>query len=187
MRNPLPSSASNAFDSPFHPTGTSVTLLGSIGITTVNGVLDPQWECLLDEIPLPVNTPSSGFLENNWVLCNQNTLTDSKHTLTLKVKTQGATFWFDSFQYTPSPNADLSDAIVRIENNDPVIKYNGFSDFAGFTNSTNTPGGTMQVDFIGASLSYTHTINLIRISLYRQIIDLGRLCSQRTSPNSHHI
>ncbi|KAF9559036.1 hypothetical protein CPC08DRAFT_534453 [Agrocybe pediades] len=140
-----------------HPsiTGTSIAVFGSLDVRHVNGIQDPQWECIVDNISLRSTDAVIGLEENNFQLCSQQTLNDGPHDLVVRATTQRdpkAFFAFDYLQYTPSPDADLSTKSIRIENDDPAIIYDGFGSL-GFANLTQLNGANMKLDFIGQSLT----------------------------------
>ncbi|KAF4612698.1 hypothetical protein D9613_011756 [Agrocybe pediades] len=137
-------------------TGTSIAVFGSLDVRQVNGIQDPQWECIVDNISLRSTDAVIGLEENNYQLCSQQTLNDGPHDLVVRVTTQRdpkAFFAFAYLQYTPSPDADLSAKSIRIENDDPAIIYDGFGSL-GFANLTQLNGATMKLDFIGQSLTW---------------------------------
>ncbi|KAF9037734.1 hypothetical protein BJ165DRAFT_571677 [Panaeolus papilionaceus] len=135
--------------------GTAINAVGSIHIKKVNGVQDPRWECFVDQKPVKNGAVGDGFIEDAWLLCSAHDLSDTDHTFTLNTISQGSNFYFDSLSYQPSSNVDISEKVVRINNDDEAVKYTGkFGVLGDFANMTSESGASVSVDFIGKSLSW---------------------------------
>lgn len=61
---------------------------------------------------------------NHWTLCENTTLSDGQHILTLQMQVpEGQQFWFDYMQYAPSENVPLDNANIFIYATDSDITY----------------------------------------------------------------
>lgn len=113
----------------------------------------PEWECIVDGNSLGVISidPSITQPQNNLGIC-QSVLGDGPHELVVKITTNAVSpFWVDDIQFTPSANADLSNATLKVYNTDPNIKFSG-SDFVTSTYGvklTQTNGAEATFDFVG--------------------------------------
>ncbi|KAF8198144.1 hypothetical protein K438DRAFT_2016262 [Mycena galopus ATCC 62051] len=138
--------------------GSSIDVIGSINTTTLaDGTLDPQWGCTVDQIPI-ANGTNEEFLfpENNWLLCNQDTLVPGPHTLTIKVQSKGTPFYFDRFMYTPLPGVEIDGAVVDYAFGDPAITYSSgwvFYTVENTQNITQTNGAQVTLNFHGTAVS----------------------------------
>ncbi|KAG6907066.1 hypothetical protein DXG01_010712 [Tephrocybe rancida] len=136
--------------------GNSVTVWGTTELAKIaNGtIFDPSWECFVDKISIGSTTPFQ-YAENNWVLCNQATLNDGPHEMTINVTTTGNTFWLDYITYTPSAAASYEKAVLRVENSDPAILLGaGWGSLGGTANQTTAKGSQAKFDFVGTSLTW---------------------------------
>ncbi|KAJ7236837.1 hypothetical protein C8J57DRAFT_1144565 [Mycena rebaudengoi] len=105
-------------------TGTSILVQGSIIVTTdANNVTDPTWTCSVDGTEIPIKDAAFRFPENNWPLCEQDTISPGAHTLTIAVKSNGQPFYFDSLVYTPLRDAVFESAVLLYGDGDSAISY----------------------------------------------------------------
>ncbi|KAF9053163.1 hypothetical protein BJ165DRAFT_1523887 [Panaeolus papilionaceus] len=137
--------------------GTDVTVWGSNNIRNDTGVIDPQWTCFVDNVPIRSNP--FAFFENNWVLCSPPdtlVLQDGVHLLTINVTVaKSQTFWFDAIDYEPSASVPLTDKAIVVENNDPELQFGpGWQSLGGSANMTGIQGSTFTFYFNGVSLSW---------------------------------
>ncbi|KAF9528097.1 hypothetical protein CPB83DRAFT_883694 [Crepidotus variabilis] len=65
----------------FQFSGTTVKVYGSNNIRNDSGVLDPTWECFIDQQSIGASDPFP-YVENNWPFCEKS-LSDGPHTLTI--------------------------------------------------------------------------------------------------------
>ncbi|KAG6850864.1 hypothetical protein H0H93_007482 [Arthromyces matolae] len=129
--------------------GTSIQVFGT---TCVSGI--PTWDCYVDGVKFNSQNPFTSP-ENNWSLCELDSIIDGQHELTINVTSTNATFAFDYLVYTPSPTAALEPAIVRIDHTDPGLNYSstGWSDLGGNA-ATSVAGSQVYFNFIGKGLSW---------------------------------
>ncbi|KAH6879650.1 hypothetical protein BKA70DRAFT_206662 [Coprinopsis sp. MPI-PUGE-AT-0042] len=135
--------------------GSSVELLGSNNPRNESGIIDPTWECLVDGVDIGATDPFP-FQENNWSFCNWKDGTPGEHTLTVRVRSQGQTFWVDRVQYVPSPKASVaSGSVISVSHLDNAITLgDGWVPLGGDANLTTTRGATAEVEFVGTKLSW---------------------------------
>jgi len=70
--------------------------------------------------------------------------------VTVNVKSRGRTFWFDYFQYVPSPNISTEGELVLVQNLDPDVHFDSTWEPLGTTaNMTVARGGTVTINFTG--------------------------------------
>ncbi|KAF8202251.1 hypothetical protein BJ912DRAFT_944242 [Pholiota molesta] len=160
-----------AFDQTLHSTGANTSFTvnfsgsdfvvsSSVSPVLIKNVVQkfPEWECIIDGNSLGVLSidPSITFPQNNIGIC-QSVLADGPHELVVKITTNAVSpFWVDGIQFTPSANADFSNATLKVYNTDPNIKFSG-SDFVTSTYGvklTQTNGATATFDFVGKSLTW---------------------------------
>ncbi|KAG6844440.1 hypothetical protein H0H87_006981, partial [Tephrocybe sp. NHM501043] len=135
---------------------TSVTVWGTTHLAKIdNGTrYDPGWECFVDNISIGATDPFE-FPENNWVLCQQSTLNDGPHEVTVNVTTTGTTFWLDYITYTPSASALYQESVLRVENSDTALLYGaGWGSLGGTANQTTAKGAQAKYDFVGTSVTW---------------------------------
>ena len=87
---------------------------------------DPQWECTLGG-DLSLEKPPESTIQrvskaNNFKLCSGDGLSAGSHELVVTVTTNRSSFAFDYLLYTPLPDADLSNKVIRIESSDDAIE-----------------------------------------------------------------
>jgi len=144
--------------------GTQIKVLGTADVLNTSGVLDPTWECFIDNISIGASPILMSGLENNQVLCNNDSLVDGPHVLTVNATPINfQTFWFDDIQYVPSASVPLDQAAIIINNTDPRLQYAGpgwvpLSTSGPLSNVTAEPGSILTYNFIGVSLSWYGTI-----------------------------
>lgn len=116
-------------------------------------MLDPTWECFVDDITIGATAPFA-FAENNWVFCNQDSLVDGPHVLTVNATVlKNQTFWFDDIQYVPSASVPLGQAAIMVDNLDPQLQYGaGWQALGNSANMTTVPGSIFTYDFIGMQM-----------------------------------
>lgn len=135
--------------------GTAVYLYGTNNIANKSGMIDPSWECFVDNISIQKSSPY-GFANNDWQFCGQDALVDGVHTLTVNATVmQSQTFWVDNIQYVPSASVPLDNKAISIDNTDPEL-HNAFGGSWGSTvvmlhylNLTQTTNSTFTYDFNG--------------------------------------
>ena len=132
--------------------GTSVRVFGTNNIRNDSGVLDPTWDCFVDNISIGPSTPFQ-YPENNWVFCSQDKLVDGPHILTVNATVaKEQTFWFDDIQYAPSASVSLEDAAVVVDSLDPQLQYGaGWQALGGTANMTTQTNSIFTYDFTGTS------------------------------------
>ncbi|KAF8801613.1 hypothetical protein BYT27DRAFT_7197850 [Phlegmacium glaucopus] len=135
--------------------GTQIRVVGSNNIRNDSGVLDPTWQCFIDNISIGASTPFQ-YPENNWEFCEQNTLLDGPHILTVNATVlKSQTFWIDNIQYVPSASVSLDQAAIVVDSVDPQLQYGqGWQALGGNANMTTVAGSIFTFDFIGVSLSW---------------------------------
>ncbi|PPQ76018.1 hypothetical protein CVT24_006565 [Panaeolus cyanescens] len=109
----------------------------------------------------------SGGQENDYMLCELRNLTPTEtYTLNFTVNVErGHPVWFDRLVLEPSANADLTNALVRLDHRHLSIKYD--NDWVNNFNSvhyTNKSQSKVAFDFTGTSVSWyhSHVINWAR-------------------------
>ncbi|KAF8802798.1 hypothetical protein BYT27DRAFT_7111408 [Phlegmacium glaucopus] len=134
--------------------GTQFKVVGSINIRNDSGVVDPTWQCFIDDISIdPI--PPSPDPENNWIFCEQDALLDGPHIITVDVTVlKNQTFWFDRIQYVPSPSVSLDKAAIVVDSSDPQLQYGQGWQVWYYANITTVAGSTFTFNFIGVSLSW---------------------------------
>ncbi|KAG6899731.1 hypothetical protein C0993_007388 [Termitomyces sp. T159_Od127] len=140
--------------------GSSLTVWGTMSLNFVDDgtSLDPKWECFVDGISIGA-TPNAQFRENNLPLCEQGTMTEGLHVITINITTVGSTFWFDYYTFIPSPSSEDSSATLLVQNTDSAILYDDSWRALGDTaNMTTRIGSVMNFDFVGL-LAVSSVIN----------------------------
>jgi hypothetical protein len=99
--------------------GTAVLVIGTISGTTES---DPLWECFVDNDSIG-SIPPIRFPENNWILCEADSLADASHTINLRATAMGQTLWFDRIEYSPSSSVNLDSFFIRVNSSDPSVTY----------------------------------------------------------------
>ncbi|KAH9484548.1 hypothetical protein JR316_0004030 [Psilocybe cubensis] len=141
----------------FNFAGTQIIVYGLINVHNNSGVLDPGWQCFVDNINIG-NTSTFMGMDNHWQLCSQDGLLDAPHILTVNITvTNQQTFWFDNIQYVPSSSVPLDNEAIVLDHRDPELNYgSGWTPYADGTAATLTqsPTTTFTYSFIGVSLSW---------------------------------
>ncbi|KAF8198143.1 hypothetical protein K438DRAFT_1759552 [Mycena galopus ATCC 62051] len=142
----------------FNFNGTSIDVIGTNSVTTLaDGTFDPQWSCTVDQIPIADGTNEQFTSpDNNWLLCNQETLNPGPHTLTMNVQSKSTPFYFDTIRYTPLPGAEIDGTVVDYAFGDPAITYSPgwvFYTVDNVQNITQTNGAQVTLNFHGTAVS----------------------------------
>ncbi|PPR02071.1 hypothetical protein CVT24_011170 [Panaeolus cyanescens] len=139
--------------------GSAITVFGTNNLQNVSGVLDPQWQCFVDNVPLVSNYTIN--VQNNWKLCDVPpgvNIADGPHVLTVNVTVkQSQTFYFDRLTYLPSSTVRRDDKVIAIENFDPELIYDSHWEPWGpglLANITQQPGSKVTFYFSGISLKW---------------------------------
>ena len=137
----------------FNGAGTRVRALGTNLIRNDSGVIDPQWECFVDNVSIGSSAPFR-YPENNWLFCPETPVQDGHHTLTIQTAVaRNQTFWFDRIEYRPSPSLSLENQTIRVPYSDATIQYgNGWGNFGDFAKGTQRNGAVMTFNFYGMTL-----------------------------------
>ncbi|KAF8808509.1 hypothetical protein BYT27DRAFT_7334196 [Phlegmacium glaucopus] len=144
----------------FH--GTQVRVLDTLDIRNNSGVLDPTWQCFIDNVRIDVDMSAlvantSEDPDNQQVFCSDNLLLDGPHIITVNATVQNRTFWFDSIHYVPSASVPLDQEAIYVNSLDPQLQYGrGQWDylFGQIPDSTSVTGATLNFSFIGVSLGW---------------------------------
>jgi hypothetical protein len=131
-------------------TGSAVRLWGSNNPRNESGIIDPTWDCLIDNVDIGATDPFP-FAENNWLFCDWKDGTPGEHTLTVRVQSQGQTFFVDRVEYIPSPTASVpGGSVISVDHKDNAIKLGeGWGALGGSANFTTARGATAEVEFVG--------------------------------------
>lgn len=123
----------------------------------INGLIDPDWSCLVDGVAIEKSDPSVAP-ENNWIMCSGDTVSEGFHTVTVNAIVRNQkTFWFDRIQYVPLPGVDLSNATVLVDAYDPAVSLgSGWQTLDGIGYMTQQNGAKLTLDFIGMSSPFFH-------------------------------
>ena len=112
---------------------------------------DPIWECKIDGNTIPLKNPFQ-YTENNWTLCewSSDQVSAGKHTLTVTSKSSGRALLFDYIVYTPTAGLGISNAFIKIPENDSAIQYgSGWQSITGLGRIAADGGSTAIVSFYG--------------------------------------
>ena len=113
------------------------------------GAVFPTWTCLIDGVNSS-NTNPFRVPIHRWPLCEDDTLPDGQHNVTLNTQVpEGQQFWFDYMQYAPSENVPLENANIYVDNTDPDITFGG--DWPNYSHGqeASTPGSSLKLNFHG--------------------------------------
>jgi hypothetical protein len=143
--------------------GSQIRVIGTNNIRNDSGVLDPTWQCFIDGISIGASAPFA-FPENNWVFCNQDSLVDGPHILTVNATVlKNQTFWFDNIQYAPSASVPLNEAVIMVDHLDSQLQYGtGWEALGTTANMTLVAGSTFNFNFIGMQLIWPLSLSYIR-------------------------
>ncbi|KAH9484522.1 hypothetical protein JR316_0004004 [Psilocybe cubensis] len=135
--------------------GAQVKVLGFNNIRNDSGVIDPSWECFVDNISIGQSKPSIA-VDNYWTMCDHDQLVDGQHVITVNATVmKEQTFWVDQIRYVPSSYVPLDTAAVVVDNTDPAITFgDGWSNLGNFCNATNAANSIVTFPFNGASVSW---------------------------------
>ncbi|KAJ6487410.1 hypothetical protein C8R47DRAFT_1047111 [Mycena vitilis] len=133
--------------------GTSIRVLGTMMVSTVNNVTDPTWNCFVDGTKIDNPDPDFASPQNNWSLCDGQAISSGSHVLTIQVQSKGQAFYLDHLVYTPPPEETFESAVLIYSNTDPSVVFgSGWSTSAG-QNMTNQQGSQVTLNFVGTSVS----------------------------------
>lgn len=123
---------------------------GSTQIRNNSGVIDPVWECFVDQVSIGSTRPFI-YPENNWLFCSQGNLTDGPHVISVNATiATGRTFWFDRVEYAPSASISLWDKAIRVDHLDPALQFgSGWYALGDTANATSRSGSVFTFNFFG--------------------------------------
>ncbi|KAF8159322.1 hypothetical protein B0H34DRAFT_796584 [Crassisporium funariophilum] len=134
--------------------GSNGGILGTNNIKTTNGVQDPTWECLIDGVNIPI-APIFPYVENQWTLCAWNTIPAGRHTITVKVKSNGQAFMFDRLLYHPSPGVNVQNADIGVSYKDSALDFSsGWSGLQTIAIAAPAAGAFVNFPFYGTGISW---------------------------------
>ena len=107
--------------SPSSP-GTEVQIYGSLD--NDGGKPIPSWQCFIDG-KLFGNTTTNGIRENGIKFCDSGIIPDGVHQVNVSTTTTGPIFYFDYIYYWPSSSVSLTNAVIKVDNTDPSLSFNG--------------------------------------------------------------
>ncbi len=130
--------------------GTRIRAWGTNAIRNDSGLVDPRWECFVDNVSVGA-APAFPYPENNWLICPETPLQDGTHTLTVKATVlRNQTFWFDRIEYVPSPNLSLANETILIHHSDPRLQFGtGWGRYGEFAMGTSQRGAVFVFNFYG--------------------------------------
>ncbi|KDR81286.1 hypothetical protein GALMADRAFT_153511 [Galerina marginata CBS 339.88] len=121
---------------------------------------DPSWACSVDGVSIPAKD-AIDFSENNWILCEADSLSDGQHTVKVlgTVLNPSNTFWFDHFNYVPSSSVSLDNVALFVDSSDSAIQYgSGWGPLRDIAEMTQQNGAKATFDFTGVQLSWVSMI-----------------------------
>ncbi|KAJ7248174.1 hypothetical protein B0H12DRAFT_1186624 [Mycena haematopus] len=133
--------------------GTSITVLGTIAITTANNITDPTWACFVDQVQIANPAPTFQYPENWWTLCDTTQLGAGAHVLTIQVQSKGQPFYLDQILYTPLPTVQYAVAVLEYTNTDPAVSFGTDWQIWGAQNVTQMTGAQVALNFHGTQVS----------------------------------
>ena len=134
--------------------GNRFFFLGYNNVRNDSGVVDPQWDCYLDGVQFQAKEAYQ-FPLNNWYMCEQLSIPDGPHTLTVNITVRnGQAFWFDHILYAPSTSVPLDDKTIYIDAYDAEIEQamlesRAWQIFGTTANITTVPGTSFKFNFTG--------------------------------------
>ena len=142
----------------------NLTVSSGSGIRVYGSKIDPgsgatnfsQWSCYIDGATQPFQNGTGSGSGNNIVLCEDTTLDDGLHIVTVNVTkaVPGQPFLLDALHYIPSPLLSLEDKVLRIDENDPKILYGfGWESQGPSLIYTEQKGSTLYWEWIGTSFT----------------------------------
>lgn len=124
-----------------------------------DGVPDPDWECILDGQVVRRQNPFP-YTENNWVFCEFTNVVAGEHTIGLRIKTTGRSFWIDQIQYRPT--GIVQNQVITATRDDADLAYSsGWAPLAEVAHNTMIRGSTATFRFVGASQTILHLCKLL--------------------------
>jgi len=94
------------------------------------------------------------FPENNWVFCEADSLSDGRHTVTLRATVSQSTLWFDRILYSPSSSVNLDSSLILVDASDSAVHYSsGWQAMRDIGQLTLQGGAKVTVDFSGEYLA----------------------------------
>ncbi|KAF7376853.1 hypothetical protein MSAN_00102800 [Mycena sanguinolenta] len=141
--------------------GTEIEVRGTIKISknSTTNVTDPTWDCFVDGEKISNPDPTFQLPQNNWLLCEQSTLAEGSHVLTVQVQSKGRPFYFDYLKYMPPPDASFETAVLCYPNTDPSLSFSsGWRSLVDGAKVTNEYGSQVTLSFQGTSVMSFGTI-----------------------------
>ncbi|KDR81160.1 hypothetical protein GALMADRAFT_116184 [Galerina marginata CBS 339.88] len=125
------------------------------------GTIDPSWDCFVDGNGLN-SSPPTFTIENNWILCEIDSLSDGPHTVgvTARVSSPNNPFSLDRYQYVPSASVALDNATIYVNSTDAAVQFgSGWTPFRNHAGSmTQQNGAKVTFDFVGVQISWVSSI-----------------------------
>ncbi|PPR01257.1 hypothetical protein CVT24_006021 [Panaeolus cyanescens] len=131
--------------------GTAVELYGSAIIK--RGDRLPKMNCIVDGVNHSPNR--EGWESNHYPFCQILDMEDGQHTLNFTVEIPSSqNISIDKVAYIPSPSADLSHALLQVDESDFSIKYDPYWQDIVAARWTYSNGSRAIIEFTGTSLSW---------------------------------
>ncbi|KAJ2930042.1 hypothetical protein H1R20_g7068, partial [Candolleomyces eurysporus] len=139
--------------------GSSARLIGTLDIKNSSGVLDPTWQCFVDQTSAGTKPPKNPSTQNNWLLCDWTDLSDGQHVVTVNISSNGQGFWFDQIYYKPSSDVKLEGSTVFVGGNDPAVSLDSaWKPLEEIGYMTQTAGATAKFKFTGSRVTWVGMI-----------------------------
>ncbi|KDR67101.1 hypothetical protein GALMADRAFT_105961 [Galerina marginata CBS 339.88] len=125
-----------------------------------SGIVDPTWACFVDGVSIG-SKDYIFFPENNWMLCEADSLSNGQHIISVQTTVLSPTnsFAFDRFQYFPSPSVPLDNATIFVDSSDSAVQYgSGWGPLGEIAEMTQQNGAKITFDFVGVQLSWVSMI-----------------------------
>ncbi|CAA7265199.1 unnamed protein product [Cyclocybe aegerita] len=114
---------------------------------------DPTWDCFVDGVA--IEKIGFEFIENNWVMCTVQNLSDGPHILTVNATSRGRPFWFDYIRYLPSAGVSLDNALVYVDDTNPSVQYDtNWRPLGDVGQMTSVQGAKVMFQFTGTGLTW---------------------------------
>ncbi|KAJ3515228.1 hypothetical protein NLJ89_g1896 [Agrocybe chaxingu] len=114
---------------------------------------DPTWDCFVDGVA--IEKIGFDFIENNWVMCTVQNLSDGPHILTVNATSRGRPFWFDYVRYLPSAGVSLDNALVYVNDTNPSVQYDSnWQPLGDVGQMTSVQGAKVMFQFRGTGLTW---------------------------------
>ncbi|KAJ2915922.1 hypothetical protein MD484_g4472, partial [Candolleomyces efflorescens] len=142
--------------------GSSARLTGTLDLKNNSGVLDPTWECFIDQKSAGTKTPKNAHAQNNqWLLCDWSDLDllAGQHVVTVNISSNGQAFWFDQIYYLSNSHPKLEGSTLFVGSNDPEVSLDSAwtpLDEIGYM--TQTAGATAKFKFTGSRVTWVGMI-----------------------------